>query len=93
MTDHDSEALSQEWEDQQIVEIPFDKLVLWSENPRDPINPNADNTEIIRNAMNGRRSTDAWRLDDLALKMGGVYDLSELPIVVYDKQKGKIYCL
>lgn len=89
MTDHDSEALSQEWEDQQIVEIPFDKLVLWSENPRDPINPNADNTEIIRNAMNGRHSTDAWRLDDLALKMGGVYDLSELPIVVYDKQKGK----
>ena len=81
--------LSQKWEDQQIEDIPFDKLVLWSENPRNPINPDADNADVIANALNGNHAGDAWRLEDLASQMGDAYDFSELPIVVYDSKKDK----
>lgn len=81
--------LSQEWEGQQIEDIPFGKLVLWSENPRDPISSDADNADVIANALNGKHAGDAWRLDDLASQMGDVYDLSELPIVVHDEERDR----
>lgn len=81
--------LMEVWEGQQVSEIPIDSLVLWSENPRDPISADADNREIIENALHGGKSTAAWKLDDLAVGMGTTYDCSELPTVVYDERRDK----
>lgn len=82
-------CLMEAWEGQQVSEIPIDSLVLWSENPRDPISADADNREIIENALHGPKSSTAWRLEDLAVGMGATYDCSELPTVVYDDAREK----
>ena len=83
------EKLTGKWEGQQVVEIPIDSLVLWSENPRDPISADADNFEIINNALHGARSSKVWNLDNLAADMGSAYDYSDLPTVVYDERRKK----
>ena len=82
-------SLMEEWEGQQVSEIPIDSLVLWSENPRDPISADADNREIIENALHGDKSSTTWKLGDLAADMGPAYDCSELPTVVYDENRDK----
>ena len=68
---------------QDIQEIDIDDLVLWTENPRDPIDKNADNKKIAKHAVSkdGQRK---WKLKKLATSMGKRYDTSELPTVVYD---------
>ncbi len=68
---------------QKIKNINIKDLVLWTENPRDPIDKNADNKKIAKHAVSkdGQRK---WKLKKLATSMGKRYDTSELPTVVYD---------
>lgn len=63
---------------QEIIDISFDDLLLWTENPRDPIDGKT-NDEVIIHALNNMKT---WRLESLARSMGDTYDLSELPTVV-----------
>lgn len=85
--------VSEEFDNQRIEEIPLDKLVLWSENPRDPIDPHADNEAVIQNALHGSRAQDSWKINDLAKEMGRSYDYSELPTVIYDEESDRYVVL
>ena len=53
---------------QEIEYIEIDKLRLWSENPRDPINKEANDFEIISHAL--KDDYKKWNLDKLINKMG-----------------------
>lgn len=74
--------------DQKINNIPLQELILWSENPRDPISSDANNEIIISRALT---NTKKWELQKLADSMGSFYDLSELPTVVYHGDKPIVY--
>ena len=68
---------------QEIREFSLDELVLWSENPRDPLPEKKDsdeNDKIIRRAIEDK--DNSWKLSSLLNKMGDVYDFSEIPTVV-----------
>lgn len=73
---------------QEIKNIPLCDLILWSENPRDPIDVGADNKAIISQALNNVKK---WELQKLAETMGDFYDFSELPTVVYHDGKPIVY--
>lgn len=74
---------------QEIKEIDINELVLWTENPRDPIDENASNEDIVRRAIED--SKEKWFLEKLAEEMGPHYDYSELPTVVYHEKKPIVY--
>ena len=67
--------------DQEIKEIKVDELRLWSENPRDPIDPKSSDFDIIKRAID--ENSDDWNLDKMIREMGNHYDFSEIPTVVY----------
>lgn len=74
---------------QEIINIKIEDLVLWTENPRDPISPDSNDQDVADKAfedLDGR-----WNLKKLISDMGEYYDYSELPIVVYDKGKPVVY--
>lgn len=74
---------------QEIRDIRIEDLVLWTENPRDPISPESKDQDVAEKAfidVDGR-----WSLKKLVSDMGEYYDYSELPIVVYDKGKPIVY--
>lgn len=75
--------------DQEVIKIDIAKLVLWTENPRDPIDPSANDQDVIDNALDDKRSQ--WTLPKLAKEMGEYYDFSELPTVVYKDGKPVVY--
>lgn len=81
-------------EQQRVKKIEVSKLVLWSENPRDPI-PDEEaastslNETIIRRALDDKKQK--WELQKLAKQMGRTYDYSELPIVVYHGKNPVVY--
>ena len=62
---------------------------MWTENPRDPINPTAKDQDVIDRAISDNHSK--WELNKLAKEMGDYYDYSELPIVVYKDDKPIVY--
>lgn len=66
---------------QDIHKIKVSELKLWSENPRDPINPKSTDFDIIKRAIEDNPSE--WNLDKLLREMGTHYDFSEIPTVVY----------
>lgn len=70
-----------EQHDQKVEYILVKDLVLWTENPRDPISSKNKNVGIIKRAIEdvGKK----WQLRKLAKEMGTRYDCSELPTVVY----------
>lgn len=70
-----------EQSDQKVEYIPVQDLVLWTENPRDPISTKNRNVSVIKRAIDdvGKK----WQLKKLAKEMGARYDCSELPTVVY----------
>ena len=68
---------------QNIEYIEINKLHLWSENPRDPIDKDASDFDIILHALKNEHSK--WDLDKLLEKMGDHYDFSELPTVVQEE--------
>lgn len=74
---------------QQIKEIDINELVLWSENPRDPIDSSVSDQEIADRAW--KDVGEKWNLQKLAKDMRTHYDLSELPTVVYLDDKPVVY--
>ena len=76
-------------EDQSVEEICVKDLVLWTENPRDPISSRSKNETVIRHALadTGKK----WEIKKLAKKMGARYDFSELPTVVYKNGSPIVY--
>ncbi len=75
--------------DQEVVYLPIEGLILWSENPRDSIDENANNQTIADLAISD--VNDRWELKTLAKQMGEHYDYSELPTVVYHGKKPVVY--
>lgn len=74
---------------QKVKYINLRDLVLWTENPRDSIDPKATDQEVVENALADRNSK--WTLSKLCKEMGEYYDLSELPTVVYHGNKPVVY--
>lgn len=74
---------------QEIQYIPVKELILWSENPREPLSSSASNQEIVNQAMLDSRQK--WNLPKLAASMGDIYDMSELPTVVYRNGRPVVY--
>jgi hypothetical protein len=69
--------------EQEVKRFSISKLVLWSENPRDPLPDRLhieENDRIIRRAI--ADVGKSWKLSSLLNKMGEAYDFSELPTVV-----------
>lgn len=74
---------------QEIKHIHIKDLVLWTENPRDPIDKNAKDQDVVNRALDD--NLGIWSLDKLAKAMGDYYDFSELPTVVYHDNKPIVY--
>jgi hypothetical protein len=74
---------------QEIKYVNIKELVLWTENPRDPINPEATDQEVVNKALLDKNAK--WSLNKLAKEMGGYYDFSELPTVVYKDGRPIVY--
>lgn len=75
--------------EQKIQNIKIEDLVLWTENPRDPIRSDATDQEVVERAVHDDNAK--WNLKKLAKEMGGYYDFSELPTVVYKEGKPIVY--
>lgn len=78
-----------EFHTQTIVDIPVKDLVLWTENPRDPIDESATDQEVVERAYADPRGK--WNLHKFVTTMGDFYDYSELPTVVYKNGKPVVY--
>ncbi|MDR3706422.1 MAG: hypothetical protein P4L28_11015 [Paludibacteraceae bacterium] len=74
---------------QKIENINLTDLVLWTENPRDPIDENASDQDVVDRAILDKKTK--WTLQKLAKEMGEFYDFSELPTVVYHGNKPIVY--
>ena len=69
--------------EQEVKRFSISRLVLWSENPRDPLPDRksvTENDRIIRRAI--KDIDDSWKLSSLLNQMGDAYDFSEIPTVV-----------
>ena len=75
--------------EQVIEEILLDDLSLWAENPRDPMNPNMSDLEIIAKALGDNKKR--WNLPETLKKMGEYYDKSDLPTVAKEGGKYRVY--
>jgi hypothetical protein len=75
--------------DQEVRKIHVKDLVLWTENPRDPIDLRATDQDIVNRALEDTHSK--WALQNLASSMGPYYDFSELPTVVPKDSKYIVY--
>lgn len=74
---------------QKIIYIKVSDLHLWTENPRDPVEVESTDFEIINRAITDNENK--WNLPKLIEKMGDYYDTSELPTVVIKDKKYIIY--
>lgn len=74
---------------QKIETIDIQDLVLWTENPRDPIRKNAKDQDIVNAAWLDKN--EKWNLKKLAREMQHHYDFSELPTVVFHGNKPVVY--
>ncbi|MEI7749386.1 MAG: hypothetical protein WCJ25_00075 [Candidatus Moraniibacteriota bacterium] len=74
---------------QKILRIPIKDLYLWTENPRDPIDAEKTDEEIIDRII--QDTDNKWNIQRLVKKMGEYYDYSELPIVVKKDGKYVVY--
>jgi hypothetical protein len=74
---------------QKVEYINIRNLVLWTENPRDPIDPNATDQNVVDRAFDDKLSK--WTLSKLAKEMGDYYDFSELPTIVYHGKRPVVY--
>lgn len=74
---------------QEIKNINIADLVLWTENPRDPIDPYATDQDIVNRAIIDEGAK--WNLKSLAKAMGLYYDFSELPTIVYHNERPIVY--
>lgn len=74
---------------QNILNIKLKELVLWTENPRDPISPSANNLDVANKALQDK--DNKWNLSKLVAEMGDFYDYSEIPTVVMEQGKPVVY--
>ncbi|MEK6960311.1 MAG: hypothetical protein AABX47_04000 [Nanoarchaeota archaeon] len=74
---------------QEIKEIEVSELHLWSENPRDPIESDIGDLEIIKRAI--KDDSKKWNISKFIETMGTHYDFSELPTVVLENNKYIVY--
>lgn len=74
---------------QEVKYINVRDLVLWTENPRDPISDDAVDQDIVNKALG--ETSSKWSLASLAREMGSFYDFSELPTVVYHNSRPVVY--
>ena len=74
---------------QEVKNLKLKNLVLWTENPRDSIDPSANDQDIIDRALEDGSSK--WNLMKLAKDMGDHYDFSELPTIVFHGKKPVVY--
>ncbi|MFN8250270.1 MAG: hypothetical protein U0V75_00205 [Ferruginibacter sp.] len=74
---------------QKIQHFDISELVLWTENPRDPIDRNAKDQDIANKAWKDEH--EKWNLLKLVREMRSHYDLSELPTVVMSGTKPIVY--
>ena len=74
---------------QEVKLIDIRDLVLWTENPRDPISSAASDQDIADHALS--KGSDNWKLPALAKTMGDYFDSSELPTVVFHNKKPVVY--
>ena len=74
---------------QEIKTIKVKDLVLWTENPRDPIKSDAKDQDIADKALTDNHGK--WNLMKLAKEMKTHYDFSELPTIVYHGGKPVVY--
>jgi hypothetical protein len=74
---------------QEVLPLKLVDLVLWTENPRDSVDANATDQDIVNRALEDSRAK--WGLHKLAREMGPYYDLSELPTVVMHGEKPVVY--
>lgn len=74
---------------QEVITLKLKDLVLWTENPRDPIDKTATDQDIVDRALTDKLSK--WNLPRLAKEMGRHYDFSELPTVVLHGRKPVVY--
>lgn len=77
---------------QKVKYISIEDLVFWTENPRDLIAlaPNMTDQEMADRAIS-KDGRSRWSLNKLFEKMGGHFDFSELPTVVYKDKKPVVY--
>ena len=75
---------------QKIQDIHIKDLVLWTENPRDPIDTNMTDQEIADRAISSDKRNN-WSLEKLFEKMGPRFDQSEIPTVAKVKGKFVVY--
>lgn len=73
---------------QEVKYIAIKNLVLWTENPRDPINPSSTDQDIVDRVF---ANNSKWTIDKLSREMGDFYDFSELPTVVFHEDKPVVY--
>ncbi len=77
-------------EPEQIIrDIDIKDLVLWTENPRDPVDLNASDQDIVDRALVDKSLK--WNLPKLAKEMGNYFDQSEIPTVVFVDGKPIVY--
>lgn len=74
---------------QEILNIKLEDLVLWTENPRDPITPDSNDQDVANKALQDK--DNKWNLSKLVAEMGDFYDFSEIPTVVMEKGKPVVY--
>lgn len=74
---------------QEVKIISLADLVLWTENPRDPVKSTATDQEVVNKAIADDGAK--WNLSKLAKEMGNYYDFSELPTVVIHRNKPVVY--
>lgn len=74
---------------QEIEYIEVSNLKLWSENPRDPVEIESSDYDIISKAIIDDKKK--WDLQNFIDKMGLYYDLSELPTVVKENGTNIVY--
>lgn len=74
---------------QKILNIKLEDLVLWSENPRDPISSGSNNQDVANKALQDKENK--WNLSKLVVEMGDFYDYSEIPTVVMEQGKPVVY--
>lgn len=74
---------------QVITNIRLSDLILWTENPRDPISPESNNQDVADKALHDK--DNKWFLPKLISEMGDFYDYSEIPTVVMEQGKPVVY--
>jgi hypothetical protein len=74
---------------QEVRLLKLADLVLWTENPRDPIRADAKDQDIVDKAVSDTHGK--WGLPKLAKEMGRHYDFSELPTVVFHGKHPVVY--